>query len=260
MKILVFADLHYFGEGVPQFDTSEKLVQYAEPMLEELIKKANFYDVDFVVNMGDIIQDRNDKEKDIESLEYIYDRLKEFNRPCYSVLGNHDMKMMDSKKEVEDILGYETTYSFDRDGFHFVFLTTDINPEADYKRGGILRTFVMPESTLKWLERDLADNKLPCVIFTHYALPDDDSLEDECLFLKNRAEVKKVISVHDNIIAVFNGHQHVTKTYKENEITYHLIGSPTAPYPDKVGVPCGVYAIIEFDGKEINISIENISL
>ena len=68
MKILVFTDLHYYGGDNPIFNTAKKLVQYALPMLDELIKIAENENVDFVVNLGDIIQDTCDKEKDIECL------------------------------------------------------------------------------------------------------------------------------------------------------------------------------------------------
>lgn len=260
MKILVFTDLHYYNGADPKFDTTKKLVQYAEPVLDELIKKAEIYDVDFVVNMGDSIQDENDKENDLKSLKYIFNKFKGFNCPCYSVLGNHDMKMMNSKKEIEDILGYETNYSFDKDGFHFVFFTTDVNPEMNYKRGGIYRTWILPENTLKWLENDLNNNELPCIIFTHFALPDDESIEDECLFLKNRAEVKSILAGYSNIKAVFNGHQHVSKVYEEAGITYHLIGSPISCDPDIEGMPCGVYALIEIDENNVSVSLENVLL
>ena len=40
MKILVFADLHYFGGTVKTFNTERKLVQFALPMLKALIKVA----------------------------------------------------------------------------------------------------------------------------------------------------------------------------------------------------------------------------
>ncbi len=260
MKILVFADLHYYSGTEPKFDTSKKLVQYADAMLQALIKKAEEEKVDFVVNLGDSIQDNNDKEGDKESLRLVFERQKAFPCPCYTVLGNHDMKMMDSKKEVEAILGYETTYSFDRGGYHFVFLTTDVDTEKDFLRGGIHRTWVLPEKTLRWLEIDLEKNTLPCILFTHFALAEDESITDECLFLKNRNEVKAVLARHDNIKAAICGHQHIGRVHKEGGIPYYLIASPTAAEEDAPGVPCGAYAILETEGEEVTVLEKRIRL
>ena len=138
MKILVFADLHYYGDDIKNalFSTERKLVQYAIPMLDEIIKICNNEDISICVNLGDIIQDTNDKDRDIKCLEYMFEKLKEIKCPCYSVLGNHDLKMMDSIKEVEKIMGYDnSTYSVDYEGYHLVFLTTEVRPELGILRG-----------------------------------------------------------------------------------------------------------------------------
>lgn len=259
MKILVFTDLHYYGGDNPQFNTSKKLVKYALPMLDELMKIAESENVDFVVNLGDIIQDTYDKQRDIECLTFMFEKLKGFSCPCYSVLGNHDMKMMDSEKEVEAIMGYESNYSFDKDGFHFVFLTTDVRPELGIDRGGIYKTQTLPEKTLEWLEKDLDNNKLPCLVFTHFTLCEVESVPDPCMFLKNRAEVKAIFEKHKNIKAVFNGHQHTPKIREEKGLTYYVVGSPTAS-PEENGVPIGEYAFVETYGSEITVSKRNIVL
>jgi len=259
VKILLFTDLHYYGGDNPRFDTSKKLVKYALPMLDEFIKIAEDENIDFVVNLGDIIQDTYDKEKDIECLTFMFEKLKGFGCPCYSVLGNHDMKMMDSEKEVEAIMGYESNYSFDKDGFHFVFLTTDVRPELGIDRGGIFKTQTLPEKTVKWLENDLDKNTLPCIIFTHFVLCEVESVPDPCMFLKNRAEVKAILDKHDNIKAVFNGHQHIPKIREENGLTYYVVGSPTAS-PDADGIPLGIYIIIETAGDAIDVHINKVEL
>ena len=59
MKIIVFADLHYFAGDIERaiFNTKKKLVRYALPMLDALserIKKE--HKARFAVNLGDLIQ------------------------------------------------------------------------------------------------------------------------------------------------------------------------------------------------------------
>ena len=96
MKVLVFTDLHYYGGTQAYCISKKKLVQFAEPMLDEFKRISKEEKVDFVINLGDIIQDTNNKELDLDCLKYIFGRLQEFSCPVYSVLGNHDLKMMDS--------------------------------------------------------------------------------------------------------------------------------------------------------------------
>ncbi len=259
MRGIVFADLHYFGDPIETavFNTEKKLVQYAEPLLEKLT--ALLHTDDICINLGDIIQDTNDKQKDIECLQYMFGKLKEMPCPCYSVLGNHDLKMMDTVKEVEDLVGHPSTFSMDVDGFHLVFLTTQIRSELGLGRGGIFKTQYMADHTLLWLEKDLAQNTLPCLVFTHFALAEDDTIEDACFFLKNRRAVKDILKKDANVLAVFSGHQHLTKTHVENDIPYYVLGSMTA-CGEQQGVPTGVYFELTLEDGTVTVTEKHIAL
>lgn len=253
MKIVVFADVHYFGGDIKtaKFNTEKKLVKYAIPLLDRITDMVNreYSDGDICVNLGDIIQDMNNKDVDIRCLKFMFEKLKNINRPCYSVLGNHDVKMMDSVSEVEDIMGYRSTFSLDLGGCHLVFLTTEVRPELGLGRGGCYKAQYLSDRDIKWLENDLLKNELPAIIFTHYGLAEDAEIDDECLFMKNRAEVKEIIKKDPNILAVFSGHQHITKTIEEDGVKYFLLGSLTG-CTKTAGVPDGVYLELDFtDGK-----------
>ena len=263
IKILVFADVHYFAGDIANavFNRKIKLVEYALPLLDELTRRSNEeYMPDICVNLGDIIQDTQNHDEDIEALKFMFSRLLHFNCPCYSVLGNHDLKMMDSTREVEELLGYEhSTYSLDIDGYHLVFLTTEVRPELGLARGGCYKTQYLSQSDIEWLRLDLAKNTLPTVVFTHFALAEDESKPDECLFMKNREEVKKIIRGDKNILAVISGHQHDTKTIIEDGVPYYLLGSMTGSH-EVFGRPDGVYFEIELQDGAITITKKNIVL
>ena len=71
MKLILFADLHYYGgdRETAIFGKTKKLTQYAMPMLEQLIERVNRdYKPDAVINLGDSIQDANDRDADVMSL------------------------------------------------------------------------------------------------------------------------------------------------------------------------------------------------
>lgn len=261
MKIVVFADLHYYGGDIQTavFNTKKKLVQYAVPLLDRLTDTVNGTDVDLCVNLGDIIQDMNDKQADLQSLQKMFERLGRIQCPCYSVLGNHDLKMMDTVEEVEALLGAKSTFSIDVDGYHLVFLTTELRPERGLGRGGIFKTQYLSDDTLAFLKQDLASNTLPCLIFTHFALAEDDTIEDGCLFMKNRAAVKEIIRADQNVLAVFSGHQHITKRLEEDGVPYYVLGSLTA-CSDVAGVPCGVYFEIELQDGRCAVSERRVTI
>ena len=256
MKIIAFADLHYFAGNIEKaiFNTSTKLVAYALPLLDaltEIINKDS--EVDLAINLGDVIQDTTEHDADIEALKFIFGRLGAIRPPCYSVLGNHELKMMDSALEVEEIMGRKSSLSIDMDGWHLVFLSTEVRPELGTERGGCYKAQYLAEETLKWFGEDLAKTELPTMVFTHFALAEDESVTDPCMFMKNRGEVKKIINESGKVKAVFYGHQHKTKSFIENGIPYYMLGSMITP-DGKEGEPAAVYLEIEtYESGELSI-------
>ena len=73
-KIVIFSDLHYAPE-LPVNNGSKidrKLIQYSEQILENLTEEINEkIKPDLVINLGDSVEDFNDKEKDIISTRKI---------------------------------------------------------------------------------------------------------------------------------------------------------------------------------------------
>ena len=155
-KIVFFSDLHYAPEK-PVNNGSKierKLMEYAEPLLEKLTNEIN--DVikpDVVVNLGDLVEDFNDHDKDIVNLNYIWNKFKKIKYPFFSCVGNHDLRSMTTRREVEEIFGYDhSTFSFDIAGIHVVILGTYVNNQMGTAEGGIFKTQFISEEDLKWLE------------------------------------------------------------------------------------------------------------
>ncbi len=262
MKILLFSDTHYYGGDMETaiFSKTKKLVEYALPMLDALQEKCAEYAPDLCLHLGDLIQDTQNHDGDVQALSLMADRLRAFPCPCRSLLGNHDMKMMASRREAEGYLGdVFVNGSVNLCGWHLVFLNTGIRPEMGLGRGGILRSHEMTAEEIAWLRQDLAENGLPCLVFIHYPLAEDDSVADGCMFLKNRAEVKEILRSDANIRAVFAGHQHRTKTVLEDGIPYFLLGSLTG-CPSENGIPDGVYLTVDTDGQNIRVTQHRIEL
>ena len=254
MKILIFTDLHYFGGKEKLFNTKRKLVEFAEPILDAFKEIAIKENVTCAVNLGDIIQDTNDKALDLACLSLMFDRLKEFPCPVYSVLGNHDLKMMDTVDEVASLIGQNpANFSMDAEGYHLVFLSPELRPELGTARGGSYKTQYIGEDTLAWLKEDLRQNALPTFVFTHFPMAEDPRVQDECMFMKNSADVKKILLESGHVKAVFVGHQHTPRFVEEDGIPYYIIGSPTVSLLED-GIPLGVFRMIETNGDGFSVA------
>lgn len=255
MKIIAISDLHYFGGDIHSaiFNTNRKLVHHALPFLERLTERVNGDpSVDLFVNLGDLIQDTREKEGDLACLAFVFDRLKRLRYPCYSVLGNHDLKMMDSIDEVARLMEHPPTCSVDVQGYHLVFLSPQLRPELGTSRGGCYKAQYLGEENLRWLKEDLARNRLPCLVFTHYAVAEDPSVDDDCMFMKDRADLKALLKQDKNLLAVFSGHIHKSAQYLEDGVGYYLVGSPIDS-PNEDGVPESCYVEIELSGTELTV-------
>ena len=260
MKAIVFADLHYFCGDISTaiFNTRQKLVAYSLPFFDEICERAESFGADLCVNLGDSIQDSQDHDTDLSALDFIFRKFEKMPVKCHSVLGNHDLKMMQSRGEAEKVMGQDcSTYSVDVGGYHLVFLTTEVRAELGTLRGGCYKTQSMSSGEVEWLRQDLEKNTLPAVIFTHFPLAEDESIDDECMFMKNRREVKEIIKKDTNVLAVFSGHQHVTKLIEEDGVSYYLLGSLIA-LNESTGAPDGVYFEIEIEGRKLTVTERHI--
>ena len=269
-KIVFFSDLHYAPERPINNGSiiERKLMEYSQPLLQKLIHKINEeIKPDLIINLGDLIEDFNDHDKDIVNLTYIWNEFKKFKYPFYSCIGNHDLRSMTSRKEVEHIMEYaHSTFSFDINGIHIVILGTDVNNNMGREAGGILKTQFISKEDLEWLEKNLKENELPTIVCVHFGIAEDNMKGNwwfescpEYALLANRKEVKTILKNKKNIISVFSGHQHWTKHIEEDGIEYHILGSMTENINDD-GIPDGVYFIAEFDGESLETIEKHIRL
>lgn len=272
-KMIVFSDLHYSPERPINngSKTERKLIQYALPLLEQLIEKINNeINPDIVINLGDLIEDFKNHDKNISNLKFVWKMLKNIKPTFYSVPGNHDLRSMNSRTEVEEIMGYQhSTFSVNILGYHFVLLGLDVKLELGEKEGGIFKTQYISEEDIEWLKKDLEENNLPTLVFNHFGIAEDNmhgnwwfKEENSCpelALLRNRKEVKEILQKDKNIIAVFSGHQHWTKQIKEEGINYYLLGSLTEDINSN-GIPDGVYYEVILEENNIEVIEKHLSI
>lgn len=192
---------------------------------------------------------------------------KKHKSTFYSLAGNHDLRSMSSRTEVEQIMGYEhSTFSVNMLGYHFVFLGLDVNETLGVEFGGIFKTQFISSEDLKWLKNDLEKNNLPSIIFTHFGIAEDNmkgnwwfARSPDHALLGNRKEVKEILKQDKNLLAVFSGHQHWTKKTVEDGISYYVVGSLTENIHDD-GIPDGVYFEVNLEGNKIEVKEHHLKL
>ena len=237
MKVIVFSDLHYGAtSNVSNIFSKRKSGHLSMVVGESLVKRINEINSDIVVNLGDTIESsifhsnefgtvsesdfKNIEKNDKKDLSEIMGVLNKIKAPLFSVIGNHELVAIE-RNEVSKIMGHKKpTFSINLNDHHFVFL-------------GVAKGRILPAEDLMWLEKDIKGNKFPSLYFIHYGVAEDDMQgnwwsENNKNFnplLENRDELKKILKTDKNLLGVFCGHQHWTKTIVEDGITYFVIGS-----------------------------------
>ncbi len=236
IKFGVCADLHV------------DIMHDCEERLEAFIKACREENVDFIIQLGDFcypdIRDcickPENRPENIENAlntptyadkDKIINMYKNFEKPSYHVIGNHDCDMC-SKEQILEYYeaDYGPYYSFDMGGFHFIVLDPNymkLNGEyVSYDRGNYFDESYRPDKVLpylpdeqiKWLKKELAETDYPSVIFTHQKLIKGNG----CIL--NWQDVKKVIDNAPNkVVMALNGHEHVDLAEKTDGVWYYTV-------------------------------------
>ena len=269
-RFVIVSDFHYALEKYLDEKTrcGRKLMQHAEPLLEKFIDEVNeTIRPDFVMNLGDLIQDYGDYDEDITTIKAFWAKFGRLNVPVYTCVGNHDLRATKDRGTVAAVLGYEkTTWSVDVAGIHVVVLGTDVDYDAVDDRGTKYEKHWVSEEDLEWLKQDLKKTTLPTVICLHFGVAEDiqegnywfGNCPEEGL-IGNRCELKDILKGSGKVRAVFSGHQHWTKALVEDGIPYYLVGSMTENFHED-GVPDGVYQIVTIDDATVKMTTKYIRI
>lgn len=266
IKFGVFADLHV------------DIIHDGELRMEKFVEACRKENVDFVIQLGDYCYPETrkcvcqpDKRPiNIENAlnyptyvnkERIVGLFKDFEKPSYHVLGNHDCDMC-SKREVLDNYGegYEPYYSFDMGGIHFIVLDPNYYVidgkyysfengnyfDESYHEERVLPA--LPPEQIKWLEEDLAKTQLPSVLFSHQGLSGE--LPADILNAKEVVEILKKAPA--GVIASFNGHTHFDYAQQVEGIWFVAVNSMSNQWLDMD------FICEERYGKEIDEKFPNI--
>lgn len=244
VKFGIFADLHV------------DIMHDAQQRLEAFLSACRRENVDFIIHLGDFCYPESRKvvckpenrpiniENALKTPTYadkdaIIALFRDFEKPGYHVIGNHDCDMC-SKGEVLRYYGvdYGPYYSFNVGGFHFVVLDPNYylmdGKYISYENGNYFDAPgdalpYLPPKQLKWLEEDLANTPYPSVLFSHERLT-----ADACA-IRNAGQLRDILknAPHEVVLAL-NGHEHMDNVWKVdntwflnvNSISNYWLGEP----------------------------------
>ena len=236
-KFLVFTDIHYLP-GDWTNDTPE--------FLEKVLARAERENCQMVIQLGDMIHGVcKPSKRVIDDYLKIYN---DFKVPSYHVMGNHDTDVLTKDEFFAHVsnTGFAAAqgyYSFVRGGVKFIVLDANFNSDSDsdhFSRGNWTWSVAyIPPAERAWLEAELAAATCPVVVFCHQRLDGTGSY-----FVKNAAEVRRIIEKSCKVIGVFAGHEHSGGRNCMNGVSYYTLRSlaesgqsfEVACYPNGISV------------------------
>lgn len=230
IRIGLMTDLHYADK--PEYGSRfyrETLDKLDEASTEFLVSR-----IDFVVELGDLIDKADTVDTEQSYLKTINKKFSMIAKDRHYVLGNHCVDTLTKDDFLDGVEQKESYYSFDRNRFHFIVLDACFRKDNEPYGGG--KKFEaadsnIPPKEIEWLRGDLkANRKKKTIVFVHQRL---DTLSN--FGIRNAAEIREILENSENVLAVFQGHSH------QNDLT------------DIGGIHyCTLRAMVEGSGDENN--------
>ena len=229
LKFVQISDVHLSDR---KENTTYKMLAQSKALFKDELSQINAISgVDFVIVTGDMT-DRPKKELITEFLT----GMNSLNEPWYSSFGNHDLVFgSDISREdyVKLLKQNNKSYKFDKSYYAFtpkkgyrVIVLDCINNTKLTANGKI------PKEQLLWLDNELSlaqkNNEVP-MLFMHCPLYEPFSSFHHRMV--NPDEIYAVLKKHKTPIAIFSGHYHATKIYKEGNIL-HVSTPSLVSYPN----------------------------
>jgi len=230
--------------------------------LSEAMDTFNNSKVDFVMNLGDMIEKYINS---YDSVGKIYDRL---NMPFYNLLGNHEFEQVSKKYLANLLVRYKMPgfyYDFDYKNWRFIVLDgtelakyakklhPDLVNEGDSLWHSVVERHKMPawnggisQRQQIWMKERLNDalkDHLNVIVFCHFPVY-PESVEH---VLWNYNDIMEILKNYPNVVAYINGHYHAGH-YGYKDGIHYITMKAMLDNPDR-----NSFAILEIYPNEIRI-------
>lgn len=201
LNVGIMTDLHYADKE----PAGTRFYRETPRKLDEAISTFAGQPLDFVVELGDLIDAAEDVETELGYLSRINQQFAKISKDRHYVLGNHCVYTLTKDEFLGEVEQESSYYSFDRGGVHFVIIDSCFRSDGTpYQRRNFQWTDPnVPEDELEWLRSDLDQNKKPTIVFAHQRF---DVANNHGV--KNAKKVREIFESTGNVVAVFQGHSH----------------------------------------------------
>ncbi len=201
LRIGLITDLHHADKPA----AGSRFYRETIPKLNAAAEEFQKTGLDFIVELGDLIDAADSVETELSYLRTINREFSELSPDRHYVLGNHCVDTLTKNEFLQEVGQKESYYSFDRAGFHFIVLDSCFRDDGvPYSRkNSKWNDANIPLAELAWLREDLKSTRLPTIVFAHQRL---DVATDHGI--KNCIEVRSILKDSGRVLAVFQGHSH----------------------------------------------------
>ncbi|MDR0610390.1 MAG: metallophosphoesterase [Planctomycetaceae bacterium] len=230
LRIGLLTDIHYADKEHAGSRYYRESVSKIATANDELRKQK----LDFLVELGDLIDTVKEPETDKKHLKTINSELQKISDKRYYILGNHCVETLTKDEFLSEIGQEKSFFSFDRNGYHFIVLDACFRQDGtSYGRNNAHWTDTkIPDLELEWLQADLSITKFPVIVFLHQRL---DVENQKSIAVKNADQVRKLLEESGQVRLVLQGHEH------------------GGGYKEIAGIPyCTLSAVIEGSGLKNN--------
>lgn len=234
LRFGVLADLHY-ADKAPR---AKRHYRESATKVVEAVTRFREERVDFVVELGDLVDAADSKRAELGYLEHIERELGRFPGERHYVLGNHCVHSLTKREFIAGCAARKPYYSFDVAGFHFVVLDACYRKDGvSYEPGNFHWTdSSIPEAERSWLRKDLASGSSRTIVFVHQRLDIGGDYG-----IENRAAIREIFEQSKRVVAVFQGHHHVNDHHEIGGIHYCTI----AAMVEGSGAESSAYGIVD---------------
>ncbi len=161
--------------------------------------------VNFVVELGDLIDAADTVETEQRYLKTINREFAAISKDRHYVLGNHCVDTLTKAEFLDGVEQKQSYYSFDRGDFHFVVLDACFRNDGENygRKNSMWNDANIPAAEVEWLQADLKSTSKKSIVFAHQRL---DVSNDHGI--KNCPELRTIFEDSGKVLAVFQGHSH----------------------------------------------------
>ena len=213
IRLGLLTDLHY-ADLAPAGDR-----HYRESLtkIREAISRFGELKIDRAIELGDFIDAAPTVEGEVNNLKTIEREFARLTCPRHYVLGNHCVYTLTKEEFLANSGAQQSFYSFNHKEIHFVILDACFRSDGKpYGRKNYDWTDAnLPAHELQWLKADLKKSASPTVIFVHQRLDTEQPYG-----IRNAAQVREILEQSGQVLAVFQGHNHVNDYKAIKKIHY----------------------------------------